>query len=410
MTELPASNAPVFRSDAEARDFVFGAFVEALYRLVKTARVHVEKNQASIASAQAFAETARAAQQRTASHLVSVLFHDSTVFVNGQMLRMSREAYARATDLAAYLEKCGIAEVSVDNSVIASDAMAFVETTAAVTRGTRTAASLLTTRHGAFSVRGQVRRAQNAGPSEDVSPAERVVGTYARGIIILREFCDDLRANRASAVPPAIRRIAQRIVAHVEEHAPLLIGLTAGAGTEPDDAALALQTAIVAALMAFRLTQDRRSLTSLVMAALVTGLGDVAIRSGLSGSELPISRALTNEELDRCPAEAATTLIALERMHPTAMHHTTLAYEALWAGRAHRLGPVYAGRRPPSALTELLVVARKFVEAMHPGDVRAPPNPEEVLARRASSRALLNLGGGELAITQHSRSRQRRRV
>ncbi len=386
--DASALSAPA-RSEEQAAAAAVGALLASVFRLFKVARMYdaTHKILVSETDVAATAVAEFCVSQRTDS--VDLVFVGETVFVNGQMPRFSREAYARAMELGGLLDRCGISNVTIAKTVTPSDLLAFVSIVASVLRDPLRQDEL--TRTVFTGVRARRLRARIGGDAAEVdqSPAARVVRTYACAIVMLRGLYASLKeAGAQPKMPAALRRIAQRIVTHAEQEPIMLVGLSAGAARERDEASTATGTALVAVLMGRQLTADRNTLTNLTLAALLYDVGrqDLLARGG--GDELLAAsmRTLSEEDQDLQPGRAALGVAALDRIEPVSMPRAVVAFEAHWIRRAQRLGPIYRGKRPPSALARILSTARAFCELMAPGPYSTPMGPEDAI-QFLSSRA-----------------------
>jgi HD-GYP domain-containing protein (c-di-GMP phosphodiesterase class II) len=356
------------------------ALLACVYRLFKVARMYDATHQMLLqecdVAATAIAEfcVARGADS------ADIVFVGETVFVNGLMPRFTREAYTRAIELGELLGRAHISNLTVSKTVVPQNLLHFVAMVARVLRD----ASVSSEMAGAtfVAIRARRLRARIGGDAAEVdqSPAARVVRTYACAVVVLRQFY--AAASKAEAkVPVALRRLAQRFVTHAEQEPVMLVGLAAGRARERDEAAIATATALVAVLMAKQVTTDRSILTNLGLAALLYDVG----RHGLlhaPGRDTLVDRSmrtLTEDELDRVAWETALRAVSLDKVDSSAMSRVVIAFEAHWARRASRLGPLYRGRRQSSALAKMLATARAFSELMAPGPYATPMGPEDAI-------------------------------
>jgi hypothetical protein len=380
--------------------------IASLYRLLKLTRMYEENNQALVTGADA---AVSAIQAFCASHGVGaadLMFASETVFVNGQMPKLSREAYARTMELAELLDKAGVSSVTLPRTATASDLIAFLRLLVAAIREPARHAEL-TDKAGLHGIRARkLRRAIGTPTGEgDRSPAGRVVRTYACAVVLLRRLHAGSAKGRAEKMPRGLARIAQRIVGHAEEEPGLLVALAAARARENDEASIAVATALVAVLMAKQVTKDRGAMANVTQAALLYHLGRarmLALRG--EGSVMGALSPLSEEEQDRLPASGAAAIAALDKIDAVTLPRAVIAFEAEWTRRAGRLGSLYRGKRATSVLARILAVARSFAELMAPGPYAAAMGPEDAihfLATRAgdeTDRAFVKLLTGGLGI------------
>ena len=130
-------------------------------------------------------------------------------------------------------------------------------------------------------------------------------------------------------------------------------------------------------------------MTNLTLAALLYDVGrqDLLARGG--GDELLAASMRTLSEEDRgSPARPGCPWGRRARPHRARLHapRRRRVRGALASRRAQRLGPIYRGKRPPSALARILSTARAFCELMAPGPYSTPMGPEDAI-QFLSSRA-----------------------
>jgi len=362
---------------AEERRQAAVHLVNALYRLIRVLGIHTESNQAVRVLVDGMVAAVGAYCEVSKSFTASVLFAEDTVFVNGQMLKASRDTYATAIKLGQYYERCGISEVTFDRLVTAEQVSTLARATHLALQGKGAAGSLIEASLGGVKLRKIHGSTTRGDGTSDETAAARVVRTYATSIVVLRQFYADLQAGDYRP-QRRIKRVAQKLVSSGDEEARVLLGLTGSRAAESDRAGLAVNTAILASLMARALTSDRAILGGVATAALLYDVGEprlasaTEIRSG-------VRRLLNDDELDRLPASVAAVLIALGRIQTRSISSTVAAWEARWLQRASRLGPPYGGRRLPTLLARILVTARTYTELMGTSGTGSAPSADDVL-------------------------------
>src|SRR5690606_20968350 len=96
-----------------------------IYRLIKILGIHAESNQAVAVLVNGMVAAVKDFCERAGTATASVLYADDTIFVNGQMLRVSRDAYTTGVALGGLFERIGISEVTFQSTVDASQVMEF---------------------------------------------------------------------------------------------------------------------------------------------------------------------------------------------------------------------------------------------------------------------------------------------
>ncbi|WP_437811072.1 hypothetical protein [Sorangium sp. So ce1078] len=350
--------------------------VQMIYRLAKACLLHSDSNQAVLSLVPSAIDSIVQFCELSGSEAATLVFAGNTLFINGQMLRASRETYEIALELGSFFEACDVSELVLDKTVRRAELAAFARLLADAQRDRGIAARLLQS-----SLRGvRVRKLTNPFPGGaiegDGTRIGRISRTYAAAILVMRGFYAALRSSEA-VLPQRVKRVAQKLVAAAEEDARLLLSVAAGKVADPDEAGLSVSTAIVALGIARQLTTDRRMLGSLVTAALLYDVSRLRLTGALAGSggddELAgrslLERSLSDDEKERLSASAAVMLTALGKLHAPSITRTVIAYEALALRPGGRQGPLYGGRRSPTVLARILAAARQFTE------LRAAPFP-----------------------------------
>ncbi|WP_437991025.1 hypothetical protein [Sorangium sp. So ce145] len=343
--------------------------VQMIYRLAKACLLHSDSNQAVLSLVPSAIDSIVQFCELSGSEAATIVFAGNTLFINGQMLRASRETYEVALELGSFFEACDVSELVLDKAVRRAELAAFARLLADAQRDRSIAARLLQS-----SLRGvRVRKLTNPFPGGaidgDGTRIGRISRTYAAAILVMRSFYAALRSSPA-ILPQRVKRVAQKLVAAAEEDARLLLSVAAGKIADPDEGGLSVSTAIVALGIARQLTTDRRMLGSLVTAALLYDVSRLRLTGVLAGSadgEEPVARSLlerglSDDEKERLPASAAVMLTALGKLHAPSITRTVIAYEALALRQGGRQGPLYGGRRSPTVLARILAAARQFTE------------------------------------------------
>ncbi|WP_437688171.1 hypothetical protein [Sorangium sp. So ce176] len=350
--------------------------VQMIYRLAKACLLHSDSNQAVLSLVPSAIDSIVQYCELSGTEAATLVFAGNTLFLNGQMLRASRETYEIALELGSFFEACDVSELVLEKTVRRAELAAFARLLADAQRDRSIAARLLQS-----NLRGvRVRKLTNPFPAGaiegDGTRIGRISRTYAAAILVMRSFYAALRAAEP-ALPHRVKRVAQKLVAAAEEDARLLLAVAAGKVADPDEAGLSVSTAIVALGIARQLTTDRRMLGSLVTAALLYDVSRLRLTGVLAGpahGEDPaarslLERSLSDDEKERLPASAAVMLTALGKLHAPSITRTVIAYEALGLRPGGRQGALYGGRRSPTVLARILAAARHFTE------LRAAPFP-----------------------------------
>ncbi len=331
--------------------------VHGIYRVVKACQFHADVTNDAVTSLTASASSAISEYcARAATATVALSFLGDAIFVNRQILKSSRDTHALAAELRNLLETCAVTELVLSGTVDRASISTFAKLLADVQRD-RTLVTRITDGNIAGIVAGRAKFAA-VGPSREESPGQRAARTYATSVLTVQGVLAEVRAGKFE-LPRRIKRVAQQVVARADEDARLLVALAATGGVSLDAATIAVGSAILAVAMTRQLTTDRVVLANAAMTALLYDAGRVVLSGGSGDGP---QRILNDDELDRVPARTALALTALGRMHAPARARTALLYEVWSMRRAHRLGPIYKGRRPPTLLARIIGVARAFAE------------------------------------------------
>jgi hypothetical protein len=371
--------------------------VHGVYRTVKACQFHADVSNDAVTSLTASAATAVADYcAHAGTETVALSFLGDAIFVNRQILKASRDTHALAGELRDLLGTCEVTELTLARSIERSSISSFAKLLADVQRD-RSLATRLTVGEIPGITAGKARFAAS-GSAREESPGQRAARTYATSVLTVQAVLADVRQGKFE-LPRRIKRVAQQVVARADEDARLLVALAATGGVSLDAATIAVGSAILSVAMARQLTTDRVVLANAAMAALLYDAGRVV----LGGSGEGPQRILNDDELDRVPTRTVVALTALGRMHAPARARTALLYEVWSMRRAHRLGPVYLGRRPPTLLARIIGVARAFAElrGAGAGGGLSIDDALQVLGNRAADgteRALVKLLIGALGI------------
>lgn len=184
---------------------------------------------------------------------------------------------------------------------------------------------------------------------------EEQLEIYACGLVLLRSSHH------------ALDEVAQRIAEHSGELLPLLTL----AGTQDDDAARSVLTAIVAAATARAAGADEAAQGTITRAALGLDAGRARLARA-AGIDLSAFHQLPDALDALVPAANAAAGFAAPRVDGSVL--ATLSYEAAWLERAARLGDLHQGALMPLVASQLLFLAHTFVDRIAPrtGERRSP--------------------------------------
>lgn len=321
--------------------------VLSLHRLVKACVLYSDANQAVTSLVPGAAAAVADYCALRDAPIARVLFADQLAFVNGRILKGSRDAASTALELGGLLARAGISEITLDRSVPPESIAAFARAIADAPHDASAPARVLEGNLRGITARWVDPTEVDALPEVEKSTAARVVRNYAASVLLLRgafeaiEGGDLQYGNRA-------KRIAQKLVALGDDDPDLLVALATARFSSADPARIAVSTAVVALAMARRLTADHVVLASLASAALLADTGRLRL------GDVPTAS-------DRFAASALVVLTALGRLETASTARTVVAHEALRLEH----GPALDGI-DPTLLARILRTARRFNELRLP--------------------------------------------
>lgn len=362
----------------------------AIYRLVKNAMIHAIDNDAVRETAQQSAEILRQFAGEVGMP-VTVTFVDETVFVCAELLRASRKVYESGLELGQILGKVGTSEIAFEADVTAENLLAFGGALTSALRDPDKKDALTTAKIPAVAVRKVEKELATRKRDEDLLPKERSLRFYATALCAMRQFFDEVSSGH-TLLPHRVKRLSQRLVTLSEMHDGTLLGTMAMAAAHRDDAGRAVQSAVLAVMVARQITDDRAALARLGMSALMADVGRVRV-GGVLGRDRLVP--LTDEQQADTPGSAALVCLATGGVnHPNALR-TVTALEVNWRESEHLLGPPWEGKLTPLLHSEILALVRRTLDVIAPRDTAPGCSPasalETVAADPRTDRVLLRL-------------------
>ena len=284
-------------------------------------------------------------------------FSADSVLVGGRMLAAPRTTWQSVRRLATRLTDLGVLELEIDSSVTRRELLSFGTAVADGHGLERALAGISITR----------REREAAAPR---SEAARVLHAYAAALLAVRELHTAL-AHGNARLTRAVKHAALQLAA--SEPGPAWLGLTALASAHRDDAGRAVQTAVLALSIARELTRDAALLEEVALAALSTDAGRPWLTAH-SGRSPDVDAAL--EEF--VPAATAAACLAASSTEGAAWR-AALAFEVAWLERGALLGALYDGALPPMLVSEILRLARSYLDGVAPRDGRQALSPPDAL-------------------------------
>jgi hypothetical protein len=348
--------------------------VLAVYRTIKNALVHAIDNDAMRQTAQQSAEILRGFAQEVGSGAV-ITFAGDTVFVCGQLLRAQRKVYEATVELGKLFARCDVSEVSFEDALSDADLLAFAAAVATTLRDPERRDALTKTKLNHVSVRKVEPILTRRQDDAELPVQERILRLYANALLVMRQFYDSI-AHGTTILPHRVKRLAQRLVTLSETNHPALLGMTAMAHAHRDDAGRAVQSAILAVVVARQITTDRVALARLAMTALMADSGRIRLL-GPKGRDRFVT---LSEQLEACvPPMTGIVCIATGGINVASAMRTVSSVETTWIERKSLLGPVYGGKLSPLVQSQILRIVRRLLEYVAPRDASRPMAPADAL-------------------------------
>jgi hypothetical protein len=306
---------------------------------------------------------------------VSLTFVDETIFVCGQLLRASRSIYESAMEVGKLLGAVGVSEVAFAQEITPDDLIAFCDAFSTSSRESTQRDRLAQSKLTHIVVRRVDTSLQSTSEEDNLPAMERTLRSYASSLVVMRQFYDGVASGK-TVLPHRVKRVAQRMVSMAETDEGSVLALTTLANAHRDEAGRSVQSAILATVVARRLTSNRNALAQLAMAALMADVGRVRI-AGSSGERF----VRLGDEVEKVvPALTSSLCISTGGVNIGNALRTVTAYEATHMERQHLLGPLYKRALSPLVQSRILYVARQLLERLAPRDNSRPMSPLDALA------------------------------
>ncbi len=349
----------------------------ATFRMLKNSLVHATDNRAVLVTVK---ETHAIISEFAANvgGYVSITYVEETIFVCGQLLRASRATYDSAMEVGKLLEVCGVSEISFTGELTEKDLLQLCDAFALSSRDPQKRGHLLQAKLGNILVRAVDSTLRNKQEEEDDAPAlEMALRAYASSLVVMRQFLDRISKGK-NVLPHRIKRISQRLVALADGNETSLLAMVTLANAHRDEAGRSVQSAILAIVVARRLTEDRTVLTQLAMAALMADIGRVRL-AGPDGAERLVQLA---DNVERSvPSLTSALCISTGGVNVQNAMRTVTTFEATQLERQELLGPLYKRQMAPMIQSKILHAVRALLGFLAPRDTTRPLSPLDALAQ-----------------------------
>lgn len=346
--------------------------IVALHRLGKTAvRYHADHE----AHQRAVAEVCEAARDygQVTGRNFSASFGARGIYAGRRLLRANRAVYASAAELRELLKAIDAAQITIGFDVPEDDLLQLSESFRAAQRDGVVPAGPRQSR-----IRFRAPRPSREFAELDALAAdERALRVYALTVVAVRRLLEDVRAG-VLAIGGRLRRVCRELPRACAGAGAAFLASTAGRRAD-DDAARAVNTAVLALACVRQLSDDPQLALDLVMAAVLLDAGRARVAcidptgEARTGIDVPALRRVVAlpflgvDQLAELPAASAAVATALGRMTDTAFARTVMVYETLHL--VHRAdAPIYGGALQPAMLSRLLAWCRCVQIELADGD------------------------------------------
>lgn len=341
-----------------------GRLLSSCFHLVRACLLHDDTNQSVQSLVGPVEQALEDCCAKFSTDSVRVLFTHDMVFMHRKLLRASREIYQVAQHMGVMLDRCGANEVHFDRGASRSSLLNFARFLAESQRNPSAATALRSALANGVSVGHAPPTDLDPAHTGDESPAASVAKSVAVSVLLTRSFFARLAWGDMRGAHDLLHT-SRRLVALHDTHPALCVAVAAAPCFDEDPAKMAVSAAILAVAMARILTDDRVTLASIALNALLADSGRT--RLDASSSE------------DRCASATLLASTELGRFHPATILRGAIAYESLAMSDPDL--PLPGSGTTPSLPASILRIARAFVA------LRADPGPSPRLDQALRSLA-----------------------
>lgn len=339
----------------------FSTLVRQLYRMFKTGSIHLMNNEAVTRQIERSVGAVHALAAEGFDD-INVLFLNDTVFVNGTLLKASRDVYEAALELARLLERAGANQMSISTDARFDDLYFIVDYVSSTIRE-GAAPDVLPEFPAGATLRHIDPELIEDAQSGEMTAGDRVGRSYASTLVVMRYLYDNLKRGHYAA-SRQLKRLAQQLVLLADQDEDAFLGVTRMRHVQDDEAGRAVNSAILAILAGRQMTRNVRTLGRLALSAMLADVGRPrAAEMGADGGLAVIPR-LSNAQRSRMPAATAAVMTILGRLHDESLHRTVVGYESQWLNHRQFLDELYDGALHPRLESTLVYVVRRFNDSL----------------------------------------------
>ncbi len=369
------------RYEQLARDLVNHLFV-----LIRSAGMHDLANEAMERPFVQLAESVNIFMREGYGDEVSLTLVDGNLFVNKRLVRLDYATFQNARYLRRIFEFLGINEFLFTEPIDRDLLRAFLQAFLAVVRESKG-------QIGDFPLTGmRLRWLDSRGEEQiqldDANPRDHVLKVYAHGMLMLRQFVNDLRRGRSPRHAKVKRLCLQLIDVEPRFHA-ILLSLVHLEAYKGNLFSHMLNTAILALVFGHRLGLRREQLVDLGMAAFHHDLGWALLGTLDDGRQAPEAldmeginylRDDARTSMDDLRVKVARSLVRLGGFNELVVNRLIVAYECQIPEDAAATG-LYYGEIDASFMTQVVRIGSTYDELTSRRSNRAALLPDQAMRR-----------------------------
>ncbi|MCA9543462.1 MAG: hypothetical protein KC613_03700, partial [Myxococcales bacterium] len=303
----------------------------ALFATLRTASMHSLKNQAMDRPFEQLTAITEALSERLGEAVVLRL-SDGNFFVNKRLVKLDFATFENTKYLVKIFEFLNINELTFQETLERQTLEAFVSA----------ALNIIKAGHGYIEDKplGTIRvRKMKVGEIDelrrDKDPRNRILATYAQGLLMLRQFVIDLHHGRTPR-HARVKRLCLDLIDIPADHHNILLALVHLEAYKGTLFSHMMNTAVLSIVFGHRLGLTRRQLVDLGLAAFHHDLGWALLADdrledtdgfGLKMSTINAIRASARQDLERVRTQVAQSLVHLGGFNEMVINRLIVAFE-----------------------------------------------------------------------------------
>ncbi len=319
------------REAANAVNELGQQLLTALFATLRTASMHSLKNQAMDRPFEHLTAINHALREMLGEETVLRL-SDGNFFVNKRLVRLDYATFENTRYLARIFEFLNINELTFQEDLERDTLVAFMQA----------ALSIIRAGHGYIEDHplGTIRvRKMQVGEIDELrrddNPRNRILATYAQGLLMLRQFVLDLQHGRTPR-HTRVKRLCLDLIDIPSQHHNMLLALVHLEAYKGTLFSHMMNTAVLAIVFGHRLGLPRRQLVDLGLAAFHHDLGWALLANepadqvddfGLKMSTINGIREAARDNLDVLRTQVAQSLVRLGGFNEMVINRLIVAFE-----------------------------------------------------------------------------------